>query len=84
MRVSIELSEAEVAWIDRAVANGLFASRDAAIQSAIHGAVGDGLNEGAIEEAYRRGYSDHPEDGSAGEAGLRFLANAVRPEQPST
>lgn len=75
MQVSIELSSAEVAWIDRAVANGLFESREAAIKGAINGAIGSGLDDAAIAEAYRRGYEAHPEDEQLGQLGLRLLGN---------
>jgi Arc/MetJ-type ribon-helix-helix transcriptional regulator len=78
VQVSIELSSAEVAWIDRAVANGLFESREAAIKGAINGAIGSGLDDAAIAEAYRRGYEAHPEDEQLGELGLRLLGESIQ------
>jgi Arc/MetJ-type ribon-helix-helix transcriptional regulator len=78
VRVSIDLSDAEIAWIDRAVATGLFESRDAAIKSAIDGALGYGWDDATIAEAYRRGYEAHPADADLGEAGLGLLAETIR------
>ncbi len=81
MQVSVELSAAEVAWIDQAVANGLFESRDAAIRGAINGAIGDSLDDAAIGEAYRRAYEEHPEDEGLGEAGLQLLSQRIQAER---
>lgn len=78
MQVSIELSNADVAWIDRAVSNGLFESREAAIKSAISGALGSGLDDAAIAEAYRKGYEAYPEDERLSEFGLRLLSEAIQ------
>lgn len=78
MQVSVELSDAEVAWIDRAVSNGLFASREDAIRSAINGAIDVGLDDAAIAEAYRRAYEAYPEDERLGESALQLLGESIQ------
>lgn len=77
VRVSVELSHAKVAWIDRAVSNGLFESREAAIRGAINGPIGAGADQAAIAEAYRRAYAEQPEDEAIGGAGVRLLREAL-------
>lgn len=84
MRVAIDLSDAEVAWIDRAVAVGLFESRDAAIRAAIDGAIGTGLDDAAIAEAYRRAYKVNPEGKELGELGLQLLSESMQAQTGSS
>jgi hypothetical protein len=75
VRVSIDLSDAELVWVDRAVENELFEDRDTAIRGVMEGSFGD---DAATAQAYRRAYSRHPVHERYAAAGLAFLSDALR------
>lgn len=80
VRVSIEISEAELAWVDHAVENGLFPSREAAVRGAMDGSL-EALDDVAIAEAYRRAYARQPAAEGHAKAGLAFLSDALQAER---
>lgn len=80
MRVSIDFSEAEIVWADRAVANGLFEDREMAIRGVMGGSFGD-LGDTAIAKAYSHAYSKRPASTGDSEIGLAFLSGALRAER---
>jgi len=65
--------------LDAAVARGEFASRSDALRAGLKRVLRD-EREREIDEAYRRGYGEHPQREWAGKAGLAGLAAFDRAE----
>ena len=65
--------------VDRMVASGRFANRSEALRAALARLLLD-EREREIEEAYRLGYGEHPQQAWIGEAGLAAFAAFDRAE----
>jgi Arc/MetJ-type ribon-helix-helix transcriptional regulator len=62
-----------VAALDAAVARGRFPTRSAALRSGLEHVLREERDR-AIDEAYARGYAEHPQEEWVGELGLAGLA----------
>jgi Arc/MetJ-type ribon-helix-helix transcriptional regulator len=74
------MTEADVAALDAAVARGRFANRSEALRAALARLLAE-EREREIDEAYRRGYGEHPQAEWVGAAGLAGLAAFDRAER---
>lgn len=79
-RIDVELPDAAIEAVDRAVAAGRFPDRAAALEEAVQRL----LESVDIADMYERAYAEHPEDGKYGLAGLGLLADRVRAEIAAT
>ena len=68
-QVPVRLTEEDLAAIDRAVASGRFANRSDALRAGVKAILRE-ERERELEEAYRRGYGEHPQEEWIGQAGL--------------
>ena len=79
VQIAVRLREEDLEYLDAAVARGAFPSRAAAVRTGLQRLLRED-REQEIEQAYRRGYAEHPQETWVGEAGLahgaRLLANA--------
>lgn len=73
VQVPVRLTEEDVAALDDAIARGRFANRSAALRSGLERVLRE-EREAEIDEAYARGYGEHPQEEWVGEAGLAGLA----------
>lgn len=73
VQVPVRLTEEDVAALDEAVAAGHFESRSAALRAGLASVLSE-ERERQIDEAYRRGYGEHPQEEWIGEVGLAALA----------
>ena len=76
-QIQIGLPAEVLVELDAAVARGSFVSRSAALRVGLELLLRE-ERERAIDDAYRRGYAEHPQEEWVGEAGL-ILFDAVRP-----
>jgi Arc/MetJ-type ribon-helix-helix transcriptional regulator len=72
-QVPVRLTAADLAELDRLVAGGAYASRSDALRAGLAVLVRE-EREQLIEDAYRRGYGEHPQEAWIGAAGLTGLA----------
>ena len=79
IQVPVRLTDRDVAALDALVDEGRFASRSEALRVALARLVRE-VREGAIEEAYRRGYGEQPQEDWVGEAGVSLLTAFDRAE----
>ena len=68
-QVPVRLTDEDLAAIDRAVASGRFANRSDALRAGVKAILRE-EREREIEEAYRRGYGEHPQEEWIGQVGL--------------
>jgi len=80
VQVSVRLTEEDVASVDELIAVGRFTSRSDALRAGLRGLLRE-LREQAIEDAYRRGYGEKPQESWIGRFGLAALSACVRAEQ---
>jgi Arc/MetJ-type ribon-helix-helix transcriptional regulator len=73
------MTDRDVAALDELVAGGRFTSRSDALRAALARLLDD-ERERAIEDAYRRGYGDQPQEEWVGQIGLHGLAELDRAE----
>lgn len=73
VQVPVRLTDEDVSALDKAVAEGRFASRSDALRTGLELVLRE-EREREIDEAYRRGYAEHPQEAWVGEAGLAVLA----------
>ncbi len=88
VQIAVRLGEEDLAHLDAAVARGAFPSRAAAVRTGLQRLLRED-REQEIEQAYRRGYAEHPQERWVGEAGLaqgaRLLAEQeASPGEPGT
>lgn len=87
--IAVSISDEELAALDRAISEGLFASRSDAIRHALRAVLTSDAETGIagssdidespyIDESYRRAYGDHPEEDWVGQVGLRLAGERVR------
>jgi Arc/MetJ-type ribon-helix-helix transcriptional regulator len=69
IQVPVRLTDSDVAALDQAVAEGRFKSRSHALREGLANVLRE-AREQEIEDAYRRGYGEHPQESWIGEAGL--------------
>jgi Arc/MetJ-type ribon-helix-helix transcriptional regulator len=73
------MTEEDVAALDELVASGRFANRSEALRAGFARLLHEERDR-EIAEAYRRGYTDHPQEDWVGEAGLAAFAALDRAE----
>jgi Arc/MetJ-type ribon-helix-helix transcriptional regulator len=66
------MTESDLAALDNLINEGRFASRSEALRVGLARLVHD-ERERAIEDAYRRGYGEHPQEEWIGQVGLAGL-----------
>ena len=69
IQIPIRIAEEDLAELDAAIARGRYPNRSAALRSGLKLLL-RAEREREIEEAYRRGYGEHPQEDWIGEAGL--------------
>ena len=79
-QIPLRISDEDLEQLDHVVARGRFSSRSAALRAALALLLSD-EREREIDEAYRRGYGEHPQEEWVGEAGLAALAAFVEAEE---
>jgi Arc/MetJ-type ribon-helix-helix transcriptional regulator len=80
VQVPIRLTDEDVASLDELVARGRFANRSAALRAGLASLLGEERRR-LIDDAYRRGYSQHPQEEWVAAAGLAGLAAFDRAER---
>ena len=79
-QIPLRISDKDLCELDAVVARGRFANRSAALRAALVLLLKD-ERERAIDEAYRRGYGEHPQEEWLG--GVRSLRRSEeRGEEP--
>ena len=73
IQVPVRLTESDLAALDAAVARGTFANRSEALRAGLERILRE-EREREIEEAYARGYGEHPQEAWIGSAGLAAFA----------
>jgi Arc/MetJ-type ribon-helix-helix transcriptional regulator len=66
------MTEADVSALDRLVASGAFRNRSDALRAGLAALLHE-HRQREIDEAYARGYGEHPQEEWIGEAGLAAL-----------
>lgn len=79
VQVPVRLTESLLAALDAAVARGRFASRSEALREGLAAILREERERG-IDDAYRRGYGDRPQEEWVGDVGLAALAEFHRAE----
>lgn len=79
IQVPVRLTDRDVADLDALVERGRFRNRSDAMRAALAGLVRE-EREREIEEAYRRGYGEHPQEEWIGKLGLELAAAFDRAE----
>jgi Arc/MetJ-type ribon-helix-helix transcriptional regulator len=72
VQVPVRLTEDDLAALDEMVARGRFASRSDALRAGLAQLLHE-ERERAIDEAYRRGYGEIPQEAWVGQVGLAGL-----------
>ena len=72
-QVPVRLTDSDLAALDAAVASGRFANRSDALRAGLELILRE-ERQREIDEAYARGYGEHPQEEWAGPAGLAALA----------
>lgn len=72
-QVPVRLTDEDVAALDEAVRRGRFSSRSDALRAGLAVVLREEV-EREIDEAYARGYREHPQEAWVGEAGLAAFA----------
>jgi Arc/MetJ-type ribon-helix-helix transcriptional regulator len=73
VQVPVRLTEEDAARLDELVARGRFANRSEALRAGLKQLLKDERDR-EIEEAYRRGYGEYPQEEWVGKAGLALFA----------
>lgn len=79
-QIPLRISDEDVQQLDQLVAHGRFSSRSAALRAALALLLRDERDRD-IEDAYRRGYGEHPQEEWLGEAGRAAFAAFVEAEE---
>ena len=79
IQVPVRLTREDVAALDEVVARGRFANRSEVLRAALARLLRE-EREQAVDEAYRRGYAEHPQEDWLGQAGLAGLVAFDRAE----
>jgi Arc/MetJ-type ribon-helix-helix transcriptional regulator len=78
-QVPVRLTDSDLAALDAAVARGSFASRSEALRAGLERVLADERRR-EIDEAYARGYGEHPQEAWVAEVGAAGLAAFDRAE----
>lgn len=76
-QIAIRLDRSDLEALDAAIAEGRFPNRAAAVREALKVLLAE-LRERVIEEAYRKAYTEHPQEEWVGEVGLRLMAENIK------
>jgi Arc/MetJ-type ribon-helix-helix transcriptional regulator len=79
VQVPVRLTEQDVALLDAMIADGRFANRSEALRAGLTRLLRED-REREIEEAYAKGYGQHPQEEWIGRAGLAAFAAFVEAE----
>jgi Arc/MetJ-type ribon-helix-helix transcriptional regulator len=79
IQVPVRLTDEDVALLDAAIARGSYGSRSEALRAGLERILRE-EREREIEEAYARGYGEHPQEEWVGQIGLAGLAAFDRAE----
>lgn len=82
IQIPIRISEEDLSELDTAIGRGSYPNRSAALRAALKLLL-RAERERHIEEAYRRGYGEQPQEEWIGELGLAAFAELVRAEEES-
>lgn len=80
VQIAVRVSEEDLATLDKAVAGGRYPNRAEALRKGLALLFREERDR-EIEEAYRRGYGEQPQEDWIGEAGLRAMAEFVAAEE---
>lgn len=80
IQIPLRISERDLSALDEAIARGAFANRSEALRAGLRLLL-RAERDREIEEAYRRGYGEHPQEEWVGDAGLALLARFVEAEE---
>ena len=80
VQIPVRIPDEDADRLDAIVASGRFASRSDAIRRGLELILREERDR-EIAEAYRRGYSEHPQEDWIGETGLWAFAAFVRSEE---
>ncbi len=72
-QVPVRLTDSDLAALDAAIARGSYASRSDALRAGLERILRE-ERERAIDEAYARGYGEHPQEDWVAKLGLAGLA----------
>jgi Arc/MetJ-type ribon-helix-helix transcriptional regulator len=72
-QVPVRLTDADLADLDKAIAEGHFANRSDALRAGLKAVLRE-QREREIEESYRRGYGKYPQEEWIGKHGLELFA----------
>lgn len=79
-QIAIRLPEHDLSLLDDAIARGRFPNRAAALREGLERLLRE-EREREIEDAYRRGYGEQPQEAWTGELGLAAFAELVAAEE---
>jgi Arc/MetJ-type ribon-helix-helix transcriptional regulator len=80
IQIAVRLSDSDVSALDEAISRGRFPNRASALRRGLELLLRE-EREREIEEAYRRGYGEHPQEEWVGEVGLVAFAELVVAEE---
>lgn len=80
IQIAVRLSEEDLATLDKAVARGRYPNRADALRKGLELLLREERDR-EIEEAYRRGYGEQPQEDWIGRAGLVTMAEFVAAEE---
>jgi len=75
------LPDEDLVALDEAIARGRFPNRTTALREGLASLLRE-EREAAIEEAYRRSYTERPQEAWIGEAGLGAFSALIEAERP--
>jgi Arc/MetJ-type ribon-helix-helix transcriptional regulator len=73
VQIPVRLTQSDVSAVDELVASGRFASRSDVLRTGLARLLRE-AREREIDEAYAKGYGEHPQDEWIGRAGLAAFA----------
>ena len=80
VQIPVRIPDRDAQLLDEAVARGRFANRSEALREALTLLLKE-EREREIEEAYRRAYTEHPQEDWIGEVGLWAFAQILAAER---
>ena len=80
VQIPVRIPDRDVELLDEAVARGRFANRSEALRAGLAIVLRE-EREREIEEAYRRAYTEHPQEDWIGQVGLWALTQIVAAEE---
>lgn len=80
IQIAVRIPEEDLSALDEAIARGRFPNRAAAVREGLEQLLRE-EREREIDEAYRRGYGEQPQEEWVGETGLAAFAAFVASEE---